>query len=200
MRTITKTLFTFEELSEEAKEKAIEKQRNCEYYLDYEWWDFVYEDFHQKIKDKGFDITKIYFSGFWSQGDGAMFEYDGLDSKLLDEAADTLDLPNWKKSILKNGYISGKGRQSGHYYHENSCSHNIYVETDNGMQQYYNIERLFDTFHIDIENYIEELYVNLCGELYSALEKEYEYLMSDECISEHLEANMYEFEKDGTRY
>jgi len=200
MRTIETKLFSFNELSEEAKENAIENQRNNEHYLDYEWWDFVYEDFHQKIKDRGFDITNIYFRGFWSQGDGAMFEYDGLDSKLLDEAVDSLKLPEWKKAVLKNGYISGKGRQSGHYCHEKSCSHNIYVESDNGMQYYDNIESLFDKHHTDIEDYIEEVYVDLCQELYSVLEKEYEWLMSDESISDHLIANEYEFEEDGTRY
>lgn len=200
MKTIEIKLYSFNELSEEAKERAIEKERHNQCYLDCEWWEFVYEHHTQAIKKAGFDITRIYFSGFWSQGDGAMFEYDGLDKKLLYKAVDSLDLPKWKKAILKNGYISGKGVQSGRYCHENSCSHSIYIETDNGMQHYDNIEKLFYEYTTDIEEYIEGFYIDLCSDLYKELESEYEYLTSDESISEYLIANEFEFTVDGNIY
>lgn len=195
MRIMETKVFTFDELNDEAKEKAREWWR--EGGLGYEWWECVYDTQTDIIREAGFEVTKMYFSGFWSQGDGAMFEYDGIDQSLLNEAVDSLDLPNWKKSILKNGHISGKGRQGGHYCHENSCNHSIYVETDNGMQYYDNIEDLFDTYHGDIEDFIESKYKGLCQNLYSELETEYEWLMSDEQVDEAIEINEYEFDEEG---
>jgi hypothetical protein len=47
MKTIEKTIYTFDELSDDAKECA---------------------------KIIGIDIDNVYYSGFWSQGDGACFE------------------------------------------------------------------------------------------------------------------------------
>jgi hypothetical protein len=41
----------------------------------------VYDTFKEKYSSL-FEITNIYFSGFCSQGDGAMFEYGG--DKLID--------------------------------------------------------------------------------------------------------------------
>ena len=65
-------VFTFAELSDEAKEKAREWYR--EGGLDYDWWDCTYEDAKQCAKILGIEIDNIYFSGFWSQGAGACFE------------------------------------------------------------------------------------------------------------------------------
>ena len=40
--TITRALYAFDELSEDAKEKALDAHRTCN--LDHEWWDWTYED------------------------------------------------------------------------------------------------------------------------------------------------------------
>lgn len=63
------TVYKFNELSETAKQHAIDDyaQRS----MDWEWWDTVYEDAKEDGKALGYDIDDIRFSGFWSQGDGA---------------------------------------------------------------------------------------------------------------------------------
>jgi hypothetical protein len=66
------TVYKFDELSDEAKEKAREWWR--EGGLDYEWYDCVESDFKEIGKILGIDVTKIFFTGFSSQGDGACFE------------------------------------------------------------------------------------------------------------------------------
>ncbi|MFA7254446.1 MAG: hypothetical protein WC107_07930 [Patescibacteria group bacterium] len=71
-RAITKYVYKFDELSESAKQKAIEDYRQDGFY--YEWWDAVYEDARQIGEILGIEIDNIYFSGFSSQGDGACFE------------------------------------------------------------------------------------------------------------------------------
>lgn len=55
MRTIEFNLYEFEELSTEAKEKAIEKNRDIN--IDYDWWDWLYEGTAEAgIKVNSFDI------------------------------------------------------------------------------------------------------------------------------------------------
>jgi len=201
MRIIETKAYLFSELSEEAKQKAIENTRNKKNYLDYEWWEFIYEDYKEKAKNLGFDVKRIYFSGFWSQGDGAMFEYDRIDDKLRLEFIESLDISRMRKDwLVNNTYVSGKGVQRGHYYHEKCCCHTIYWEVDNGDLHYSTLfYQWLESFQDDFENFVTDIYEDLCSELYKSLEKEYDYLMSDEQIAEHLEINEYEFTEEGKR-
>lgn len=201
MKTIEIKLYSFDELSEQAKDKAIENTRNNDGYLDYEWWDSVYEDYKENIIAEYFNVTKMYFRGFWSQGDGAMFEYDGITDKLFNDFVDSLDLSPMRKQWLKTqGYVSAQGRQSGHYCHEKSCSHSINLEPDFSWQSAENFANWIESFQDDFEEYVKDEYVELACSLYSALEKEYNHLTSDEAIKEHLIINEYLFTEEGEVY
>ena len=199
MRTIRTKVYQFNELTETAQQKAIEWALNAGLNTDYEWYDEITGNF--KENEDYFTITNTYFSGFYSQGDGAMFEYSGINKTFVDTIIDSLKLPNWKKEVLKHCiYVSGNGKQSGHYYHHKSVSHNIYVEADNGAQNYSNIEALIELYTSEIEAAIIEKYEDMAKELYKSLEKEYDYLCSKEAIEETILANEYEFKADGTRF
>jgi len=201
MKIIETKVYSFNELSEEAKEKAIENQRSNEYYLDYDWYEFVIENWTEKLNDIGFEDIKIYFSGFWSQGDGAMFEYLGINNKLLFEWVDGLKLTPLRNKIAKEIlYASAKGNQCGMYYHSKSCKHVINLETQYGSMYGTNIYDWINEHYMDFEDFIENIYDNVCNEIYRDLEKEYDWLMSNEVIAEHIEANEYEFKEDGTRF
>ncbi len=84
---ICTTVYQFPELSEAAKEKARSWYREIGPH--YDWWDAVYEDFERVCEILGIRLKTtpvrlmgggtrakpcIWFSGFWSQGDGACFE------------------------------------------------------------------------------------------------------------------------------
>ena len=183
----------------ELLKKVLEKNSDINTLLD--WWDFIYENFKEN-NDEYFDIENIYFSGFWSQGDGAMFEYGDISNKLRDIFIDGLDLSPMRKGWLKNNVsVSGKGVQRGLYYHEKSCNHSIYWEVDNGDLNWDRpLYQWIESFANDFENFVEEIYANLCYDLYSTLEKEYTYLTSDEAILDTLECNEYEFTEDGNIY
>lgn len=197
--TITKEIFSFDELSDEAKEKARDWWRDGG--LDYEWYDAVYEHQKEIIERAGFDVTKIYFSGFWSQGDGAMFEYDGLDEKLLDEFIDTLGLSPMRKKWLKTqGCITGKSKHSGHYYHSGCCSHDIYLESNFSWSAAENFSDWISSYVEDFEEFVKDKYSDLANDLYRALEKEYDWLNSDEQVDGTIRCNGYEFLEDGTMY
>ena len=70
-RIMQTEVFKFSELDDRAKERARDWYRNGA--LDYEWWDCTFDDAKQCLALAGFDVDKIYFSGFSSQGDGACF-------------------------------------------------------------------------------------------------------------------------------
>jgi hypothetical protein len=196
MRTISIDMFTFNELSDEAKQVAINNNR--EINVDYEWWDFTYEDF---IENSVFDIDNIYFSGFYSQGDGAMFEYSSIPDKLKIDFVNQLKLSSMRKNwLLNNVHVSGNGKHRGYYYHENSCSHNIYWEVDNGdLHWETNFYQWLESFADDFEDYVISLYKDECRKLYRELERGYDYLTSDEAVAETLILNEYEFTEDGRR-
>lgn len=193
MKTIEIKLYKFEELTKEAQQKTIEKYYaiNVEYY---DWYTPTTEQFKDMTKD--FEVEKVYFSGFASQGDGAMFEYSGVTQELFDSAIDSLKLPNYKKSAMKlSGCFSAKGTHQGHYSHEKCCYHVMDFEPIYDNRD--NINELFDTHHIELEEYITEKYEEIAKQLYRELESENDYLTSEEAIKETLIANEYEFTEDG---
>lgn len=73
MKTITTytKVYDFEELNEEAKDTARQWWRELSQHD--EWWDYTYEDAKTIGSLMGIEIDDIFFSGFWSQGDGAQF-------------------------------------------------------------------------------------------------------------------------------
>lgn len=198
MRVIETKVYTFEELSEEAKEKAIEKNRhmNVDYWL---WYHDVYDTFKEKYSSL-FEITNIYFSGFCSQGDGAMFEYGGITDKLIDEFIAQLELSPLRKKIVKDiFYFSGSGKHKGYYHNEHCCWHIINIECTYAYREGYypNIDEFMYELQVDFDAYVREKYIDLAKELYQSLEDEYEWHTSDEAIEELLIEGEYEFNENG---
>ena len=195
MRTVQVQVFNFSELNPTAKQVALENFRDINTHHGC-WSEPIQEDFREKATQAGFEIEDIFFSGFWSQGDGAMFTYCGFNDTLLNNFVDQLDLSDADKVILKaQGVVSGKGLHRGNYYHEKSCDHYTTLDNTNPDWEYAAdlISQLDDAF----DKYVIKTYEDLCRELYGDLEKYYEELTSDEAVQEAIEANGYEFTEDG---
>ena len=71
MKTVTVNTYGIKELNDKARTRAIEKHRD--WNVDYDWWDFTYDDAKAIGAPMGIAIMDIGFSGFSSQGDGAHF-------------------------------------------------------------------------------------------------------------------------------
>ena len=201
MRTEKIKIYKFEELSEKVQEKVIEKKYDIN--LHHEWWESVYEMYMQD--ETGFDIDKIYFSGFASQGDGAMFE--GSPNKdilnfITPNYRNEAYQKDWSKVIklIKNGHINiyGSFTHQGNYYHSKSYSDNLDAEMTNDWygKNYSNIEDILE----DILEEIREYYEDVCNKIYHSLEQEHEYYSSREAIEETISCNDYEFTEDGEQY
>lgn len=199
MRTETTTtkILTFEELSPESQQTAIENFRNTG--LDYEWWDCVYEDTKTIAELMGIGIDKIYFSGFSSQGDGACFEgtysyKKGGVAAVKDHAPIDKELHRISKELQdiqrKNFYkIGANVKHSGRYSHEN-CT-DIQVWSDNESMGGANDTAYYGTI---------EALRDFMRWIYKQLENEFDHINSDENITETIKVNEYEFTENGERY
>jgi hypothetical protein len=202
--TLETTVFTFDELSPQAKEKAREWYR--EGALDYEWYDATYDDAERVAKILGIEFDHkrggsapaIYFSGFSSQGDGACFEgsysyrrglkkairaYAPKDAE-LHRIADTLQELQRKHSYRLAARVEHRGR----YYHSH-CTEIMVEET-----------KRYSTVDADTEDALSELLRDFMDWIYRQLESEAEYLLSDESVDETIRANEYTFTEDGRRF
>ena len=210
MRTITieKTLFKFSELDETAKQKAIDYFRQSSYRGSF-WFESVYEDAAEIADLFGLDLRQtrkqradgtpcyvptIYFSGFYSQGDGACFEatyrykkgglkavvdYAPNDSELHSIVSRLRDLQR------RNFYqLTASTKHGGHYHHSGCMSVDVERLDDNALTD-------------DAESGLTDLLREFADWIYSRLESEYDYQTSDDTIRENIESNEYEFDEEG---
>ena len=209
---IETTVYRLDELSDAAKDKARAWYR--EGGFDYDWYDAVYEDFQRIAEILGIRFKtstvrlmggrsrqepRIWFRGFWSQGDGASWEgfysyrknagaeirsYAPQDVK-LHEIADAL-LAIQRRNFYQ---LRAEASHRGNYYHEYCMS--ISVERDSPTYQ---------DMTVDAEEIVIEALRDLARWLYRQLEREYEYLSSDEAVDETIVANDYTFTAAGRRF
>lgn len=202
--------YRLDELSAGAKEHARSWYR--ETGLDYDWHDFTFADFDQVCDILGVALRtdvvrlrgggsrskpRIYFTGFWNQGDGACYEavysyakdahrrirdYAPHDTD-LHHIADVLRAVQSRNFYQLNAVIEHRGR----YYHEHSMT--IAVDRD-GMAG----------MTADAEDAVADALRDLACWLYRRLRTEYEYLSSDEAIDESICANGYRFTASGERF
>lgn len=200
MREVTTNVYKFEELDDRAKEKARDWYRQNA--LDYDWWDSVYEDAKQIGIILGIDMNHkgkdpcIWFSGFSSQGDGACFEGSyryakGASKEIRKYAPKDTELHRIADALTKIQrpafyQLTATVRHSDRYYHAYSTT--IGVNDRDGYE-----------IHDDTENAIVEALRDFMNWIYRQLEKEHDYLMSDESVDENIKANEYEFTEEGER-
>ena len=186
MRTIQKTVFLYSELSKSAQEKAREWYRSTSAWDNF-YADCVFDDAAIIADILGIDLRQtrktkmdgshsyeptIYYSGFWSQGDGACFKGEyrykpgaskairayAPEDKTLHRIADALQSTQ-KKHFYK---LWANCAQSGHYYHSGCMSVDVWHDDD----EYRAIG--------DSEDDIRQLMRDFADWIYKQLESAYE--------------------------
>lgn len=198
------TVYQFDELSDKAKEKAREWYRDGQ--LDYDWWEFVYELADTAAKHLGIDIDRkdkhtpaIYFSGFWSQGDGACFEGSyrykkGWRSALLHEfgPGDTLN------ELLSIGQSLQAAQARQFYKLEATCwCHGSYQHSGCMSVDVTHADSLYRDVG-DAEDELRDALRAFADWVYDCLESEHDWLTDDEQVDESIRANGYEFLENGS--
>ena len=194
MEIIQTPVYTFDELSDQAKEKARAWWR--EGALHDGWWECVYADAKNVAELFGLDIEHIWFSGFSRQGDGACFEGDY----------------RYKNSALAAVKAYAPQDTDLHYV--------VKALQDARRRAFYKLGAIglhcahvsvgpcgVDVCHLDdrwrdigsTEDDIKKALRDFADWIYRQLEREYEYQTSDEQADEAIRANGYTFTEYGKR-
>jgi hypothetical protein len=228
-------------MSDKPKYSAAFIDEHRDFNLPHDWWDSVYDDFiqvceilgvsietrHRKAyRGQGRDVTIsepcIYFSGFYSQGDGASFSgwyYAETTKAIRIENPDASPTSEYRR-VLTAEEAPAKIRE---YAPNDETLHNIADElcflyrwyggvtariSQGGNYLHSYTMRLDDW---DFQDDREDEDANICeivettlidnmralaDWLYERLEEEHEYLTSDEAVIESLEANEIEEDLD----
>lgn len=193
MKKQTREVYTFDELDEEVQQEIIDRNRDLNLHFD--WHEHVYEDYTIQARLFGLDISKIFYSGFYSQGDGASFkcEYSyekGWFKKLKEYSPNDAEVFKIAKKLqeVQRKYfyqIYATSHVQGHYVHSGCMQVNSeLIDNSNDLP-------------CEVEEEIQQLLREYADIIYTRLEKEYEYLTSDNQVKEHLIENDYEFLKNG---
>lgn len=203
------TIYTFDELSDDAKETARDWWRQCE-NEDFDT-EFLYEDFQNMARMLGIEFDSkpvklmgggtrydpvIYWSGFSSQGDGACFEGNyryapGAAKAIAKETnGSETELIRIAKALQevqrRNFYrLNARMKHRGHYMHSGCMT----------------VEHYGDNFasDTDAEDTVEQCMRDFADWMYKQLEKEYWWRMEDAQVDESIRANEYTFDEDGNR-
>lgn len=196
MRTIELTLYTYDELpTDAARERA--REWHTRHGLEHGWWEYTYDDAKEIGEILGFTIDEIYFSGFCQQGDGASFrghyQYAaGWREKLAGHCpkesavfaiGEALQAIQRRRLYSLTATIGAGGSR---YSHEGTMS--AAAETADGRD-----------VSADDEAAILECARDFARWIYAQLEREHDYQNGEECVSESIRANEYEFLADGRR-
>ena len=172
MKTITINLYSFDELSTEAKEKAISSLFDIN--IDHEWWDGVYYDAENiGLKITSFDIGR----SSYCRGD-IITEHLSVASKIIQEHGKDCETFKTAEKFLSD-------------YDE------LVAKYSDGIDKtivIYENESDFDNECNDLE---EDFLNSLLEDYRIILSQEYEYLTSEEQIIETIQINDYYFTIDG---
>jgi hypothetical protein len=186
MRKREINILKFDEFPKEKQKKIIDKLRETFANNDYE---FHSKDLLEEFKDsleKEFGIMEpeIQYTGFWSQGDGASISCKNIDvKKFLSATGKSKLIP----AIFIDDIHASLDRVSHHYSHENTVKASV---------ENYGSEEIPDQILNTLETLLDEFQHKKAREIYKTLEKEYDYVTSDEYLKETIEANDWEFNEE----
>lgn len=207
MTILEREVFTYSELSESAQENARDWYRSASQGDNF-YAECVYEDAAQIAALMGIDLCRtrtktgtyeptIYYSGFWSQGDGASYEcqykYEpGALKAVTAYAPKDAELHRIAKALqdIQKRYfykLVANSRVIGNYCHS-GC---MRVSVEHSDDPYRDIS--------DAEDDITQALRDFADWIYSQLEKAYDWENSDEQIAETILCNEYEFTEDGDK-
>lgn len=169
MRTIETVVYKFEELSDKAKDKALEKLWDIN--VSYEWWDYYFDE----AKNLGFVITR--------------FDERSIDGKLKNSMSEIC-----RKIMIDHGDMCETYKTAQSFLTEWDS---LVAKYSDGKNLECVTEENADEFD-EKANDLEAEYFRLLLEDYRILlNKDYEYLTSREAIEESIRSNEYEFTEDG---
>jgi hypothetical protein len=144
----------------------------------------------EELDNQFFEVSDLRYQGFWSQGDGASFQYETTEE--LWEAWVYLQGYSDRElfCLIGWGHALVEGVRTGSRH-----VHELSIRADLDTSYFYDLEsrgyaNIFDfitkeaaKFHVAVGDTANEL----MQDLYRLLESEYEYQFSDDCIEDYLQ-------------
>lgn len=171
--TTTHTVYRFDELSEDAQQKALESLWSIN--VDHEWWEPCYEGFYETLAKIGVECDTFYFD----IDRGAYLYID--NPSVVDDA-------RFMKACGIDGRTKG-ARDAGEF--------GIRIETHHHGGGIASNFVSSDGWDSETDQKATEFLRDILADFHSMLRKEYDYLTSGEAIRETIDANGYEFTKSG---
>ena len=205
--TVEITGYTFQELTPQAKEQAC-----LTLQPEHEWWVFIHDSAKEDGRALGFNLHNIYFTGFYSQGDGASWRGVVDLVKWLEKHKPTDARAHILCALMENDWVDEYltiDAGSAHYSHSSTMRRSdvaIQCEDEDdtlakGMFAGANVrtlmEALPDSYVNDIADEALESARSYADEIYKRLRDEYEHMCSEEYIAELCDANEYLFTEKG---
>lgn len=179
----------WDQLTEQHRGQLLEKHRDCE--VQWEWWGCVEEMLREDMEAIGVYVEAMYFSGFWSQGDGACFNgYVGDWTKFLT----AVGKPELAEVVMAHG-VSFKWQSRGRYCHENTVDFEIdglWIDNPYDEDEEEVRHEIWNAIHKEggpiyvVSDDLIEFLKDKMRDLYKQLEKEHEHLTSDEVVTEYI--------------
>ena len=164
MKTLTINVYEFDELTEKAKENAINKLADIN--VDYEWWDSTYDDAENiGLKLKTFDLDR----NRHATGEFILSATE-VAANVIRDHGDQCETYKTAQEFLDE--------------------QNKYPMPDDDSDEF----SVWEDKMLELE---DEFLKSLLEDYSIILQKEYEYLTSEEAIIETIKANDYEFTEDG---
>lgn len=175
-----------------------------EYALDYEWWDCIEYDLKRELENSGVTMLNMFFSLGYSQSDYATFTGTVHVSEWMEHNKDGDQtyaekypalyiylLERGDHASISSGYRGGWGSVNfdmnfGDVYPSGLFKNLDQESWDELVEEQYNDANLSDA--------IQEWVTARSKQLYRDLQKEYEYLSSEEAFIESCECNGVTFE------
>lgn len=171
MRTVRTKVYQFSELSKEVQSKVIDKN----YYInvDGEWWETVFEDAKEiGLQIDSFDIDR----GSYCKGEFILSACE-VAQNIFNNHGEICETYKTAKDFMREWQpIFNNYMDETHEDYESSDSEDKLQELE------------------------EQFLKSLCEDYRIMLTQESEYLTSEEAIKETIEANEYEFTKEGNRF
>jgi|TARA_R110000782_G_C14632191_1_gene394562 hypothetical protein len=211
MRTVRTKIYSFNELTEEAKQNAVNQYRNNN--LNH---DFIYDDAYKTVREfnKLFELKEGSRSwlDFSTNFENCIEDLNGLrlQKYIYNNFGYKLFKPSFIGSLKSNEIqnhkrIKSKKLNNGNVFNpyysaikkDNSCVLTGMCYDDDMLKPIYDFlnQREFN---------INETFETILKECFTAIEKiiedDKEYRESDQAIIEEIESNDYEFLKEGTQY
>lgn len=204
MQVIETKVYTFDELNDKGKEKAREWFREADDFSFYA--ENVIEDAKTIGALMGIEIKNVFYSGFYSQGDGACFEgsysYKAGSVKAVKEYApqdETLhNIASELAAIQKRNFykLSATVKHSGHYQHSQCTA----IDVRKNGEYFFDTD---DSYVRDSDHDGAALVIVLrkfMDWIYKQLSAENDYHSEDAQVDDNIRANEYTFTESGKRF